>query len=129
MSFRGRLALFFLLIVVIPIAAITLLVVDVTNDSQDGKADARLSTGLTTALEIYEVDVEAAGDALTEMLASPDIQAALGSGDPAAIEDAAAGAADSAEIEQLEIAAAGGEEVATDRRGRAVRGGHRAERR
>ena len=46
MSFRGRLALFFLLIVAIPIAAIALLVVDVTRDSQAGKADARLSTGL-----------------------------------------------------------------------------------
>ena len=112
MSFRGRLALFFLLIVVIPIAAITLLVVDVTNESQEGKADARLSTGLTTALEIYEDEVEAAGNALTEMLASPDIQAALGSGDPAAIEDAAARGADSAGIEQLEIAGPGGEEVA-----------------
>ena len=75
MSFRGRLALFFLLIVVIPIAAIALLVIDVTSDSQEWKADARLSTGLTTALTVYEDEVEAAGDAIAEMLASPDVQA------------------------------------------------------
>ena len=112
MSFRGRLALFFLLIVVIPIAAIALLVIDVTSDSQEGKADARLSTGLTTALTVYEDEVEAAGDAVAEMLASPDVQATLASGDPAAIEDAAARAAESAGLEQLAIAGPGGEEVA-----------------
>ena len=112
MSFRGRLALFFLLIVVIPIAAIALLVVDVTSDSQAGKADARLSTGLTTALAVYEEDVEAAGNTVAEMLARSDIRAALSSGDPAAIEEAAARGAESTGLEQLEIAGPGGVEVA-----------------
>ena len=54
MSFRTRLGLFFLLMVAIPIAAIAVLVTDITGDSADGKADARLSTGLETAIALYE---------------------------------------------------------------------------
>jgi diguanylate cyclase (GGDEF)-like protein len=53
-SFRGRLSLFFLLIVILPMIAVGVLAVDVTSDARDGKADARLVAGLETANEIYE---------------------------------------------------------------------------
>jgi diguanylate cyclase (GGDEF)-like protein len=112
-SFRGRLALFFLLIVVIPIAAIAVLVIDVTSDSQAGKADARLSTGLRTAFTVYEDSVEAAGNAVAEALAGSELQAALAAGDRAGIEAAAAATAESEGIERLTIAGPGGEEVAS----------------
>ena len=46
MSFRGRLTLFFVAIVVVPMIAVGVLVVQVTNDSRNGKADARLAGGL-----------------------------------------------------------------------------------
>ena len=103
MSFRGRLALFFLLIVVIPIAAIALLVVNVTRDSTSGKADASLSTGLSTALTVYEREVEAAGDAVSELLSDRDIVAALQSGNPAEIESAARAAGSEAGLERLAV--------------------------
>ena len=121
MSFRGRLALFFLLIVVIPIAAIALLVVNVTRDSTSGKADASLSTGLSTALTVYEREVEAAGDAVSELLSDQDIVAALQSGNPAQIESAARAAGSEAGLERLAVeppngpvidAIGGGEEIA-----------------
>jgi diguanylate cyclase (GGDEF)-like protein len=102
-SFRGRLALFFLLIVVIPIAAIALLVVDVTRDSQSGKADAALSTGVSTALSVYERDVQAAADAATELLEDQELVSALQSGNPAEIEVAAASAGSAAGLERLAI--------------------------
>ena len=111
MSFRGRLALFFLLIVVIPIAAIALLVVDVTRDSQDGKVDARLSTALTTALSVYEDDVRAARAAATEVLTDPNLVGAMSSGDPDQIERAGSAAARQAELEQLTIVDPDGEEI------------------
>jgi diguanylate cyclase (GGDEF)-like protein len=102
-SFRGRLALFFLLIVVIPIAAIALLVFDVTRDSQSGKADAALSTGVSTGLSVYERDVEAAADAVTELLADQGMVNALQSGDRDAIESAGAAAGRDAGLERLAI--------------------------
>ena len=58
MSFRTRLGLFFLLMVAIPIAAIAVLASDVTGDSQAGKADAQVSTGLEAAISVYEDEVD-----------------------------------------------------------------------
>jgi diguanylate cyclase (GGDEF)-like protein len=110
-SFRGRLALFFLLIVVIPIAAIALLVVDVTRDSQAGKADARLSTALETALAVYEDDVRAARGAASEILTDPALLAAMESGDRAEIQRAGATAGREAGLEQLTIVDPDGDEI------------------
>ncbi len=111
MSFRGRLALFFLLIVVIPIAAIALLVVDVTRDSEDGKADAALSTALTTALSHYEADVLEAQAQATELLTDPGVEPALRSGDEAEIERVAAAAGRARGLEYLTITTPDGGEI------------------
>ena len=110
MSFRGRLALFFLLIVAIPIAAIGLLVLDVTRDSHSGKADARLSTGLTTALSVYERDVRVAEAAITGIVRNEAMAAALADGDPGAIERTAREVAPE-ELKWLSVAPPQGEEL------------------
>ena len=101
MSFRGRLAAFFVLIVVVPTAAIALLVVDVTSDASAGKADAQLATGLETALSMYEGDVDAAKRAGTRLVADPAVEAALNAEDVSALEPAAAAAAGRRGIEYL----------------------------
>ena len=53
MSFGRRLALFFLLIAIVPAAALISILLLVSADSQRGKADARLAAGLRTAVSIY----------------------------------------------------------------------------
>ena len=111
MSFRGRLALFFLLIVVIPIAAIALLVVDVTQDSQAGKSDAALSTALTTALARYETDVLEAQAQATELLTDAGVEPALRSGDEAEIRRVAAAAGRARGLEYLAITTPDGGEI------------------
>ena len=111
MSFRGRLALFFLLIVVIPIGAIALLVVDVTRDSEAGKADARLSTGLETALAVYEQDVEAASDAVAGLLTHRELVAALDAGDQGRIRGVASSAGRRAGLERLTVSPPDGEPI------------------
>ena len=60
MSFRGRLTLFFLLIVVLPMIAVGVLVSHVTSESESGKSDARLDAGLDAALGTYDADVSEA---------------------------------------------------------------------
>jgi len=77
---------FFVLIVAIPIAAIAVLVVDVTGDSAAGKADARLATGLETALSLYDDGVAGARREATALLQEPAVISALGSRDSAQIE-------------------------------------------
>ena len=75
MSFRGRLTLFFLLIVVMPMIAVAVLVTQVTAQSRNGKADARLAAGLETALSIYRGDVAAARRAANEIGKDPTLGA------------------------------------------------------
>jgi diguanylate cyclase (GGDEF)-like protein len=54
MSFRARLTTFFVLIVVIPMAAVGFLVFRLIDDSQAGKADARAAGIAATAASSYE---------------------------------------------------------------------------
>src|SRR5581483_7213327 len=66
MSFRTRLTSFFVLIVVIPLAAVGVLVFRLIGDSQQGKADARANGLASVASSIYRSDSLAArGDART----------------------------------------------------------------
>jgi len=119
-SFRGRLALFFLLIVAIPIAAIAVLVAEVTRDSNAGKADARLSTALTTALSVYEGDVEAASDAVAELLTDQSVLAALESGNPSGIKAAARAGGEREGLERLTVESPAGQEIDAIGRGGAI---------
>jgi diguanylate cyclase (GGDEF)-like protein len=54
MSFRARLTTFFLLIVVVPMAAVGFLVFRLIDDSQQGRADARINGIAATAASVYE---------------------------------------------------------------------------
>src|SRR5919109_2797214 len=80
-SFRGRLTLFFLLIVVLPMIAVAVLVTQVTSKSGNGKADARLAAGMDAALALYRDDAAAAERASTELARDPAVGTALSSGD------------------------------------------------
>ena len=111
MSFRSRLALFFLLIVVIPVAAIAFLVVDVTRDSHAGKADARLSTALSTALAVYEDDVRAAQAATSELLTDAEFLAALRTEDEDELASASVAPVRRAGLEVLTIFTPGDTEI------------------
>src|SRR3954449_1603120 len=60
MSFRSRLLLFFMIIVIVPMVAVALVLFDITADSETGKADAQIAQGLRAAFAIYD---SARGDA------------------------------------------------------------------
>jgi len=80
-SFRGRLTLFFLLIVVLPMIALAVLVTQVETQSGNGKADARLASGLQVSLAVYRRDVARAKVAATQLGRSVALANALRSGD------------------------------------------------
>jgi diguanylate cyclase (GGDEF)-like protein len=54
MSFRGRLRLFFTMIVVFPLVAAAVVLFLLTERSETGKADAGIAAGLRTAFSIYD---------------------------------------------------------------------------
>ncbi len=86
LSYRHRLTLFFLLIVVLPMVALAVLVVSVSGDSSTGKADARLGAGVETALAIYAQDARDAQATGTEIAGDPALATALRSGDRARVQ-------------------------------------------
>ena len=56
MSFRSRLLLFFVIIVVVPMIAVALVLFSITADSETGKADAAIAEGMRTAFAVYDND-------------------------------------------------------------------------
>ncbi len=113
MSFRGRLTLFFLLIVVMPMIAVAVLVTQVTAQSRNGKADARLAAGLETALSIHRGDVAAARRAANEIGKDPTLGLALQTGDRAQIQNAARAAAANQGVRFLVVRDPSGRQVAS----------------
>ena len=77
MSFRGRLFIFFTIIVIVPMAAVAVVLFKITSDSETGKSDSRISQGLTTALAVYQADVDRAQGALTQVARDPRMSRAL----------------------------------------------------
>src|SRR5258706_389449 len=63
MSFRGRLFIFFTIIVIVPMAAVAVVLFRITSDSETGKSDSRIAQGLTTGLAGYQADIDRAGGA------------------------------------------------------------------
>ncbi len=93
MSYRLRLTLFFVLIVALPMIALAVLVSQIASDSANGKTDARISAGLSTATNLFDVEQSAAEvaarKAATEIAAAPSSAAALDQGDTDALTELA----------------------------------------
>jgi diguanylate cyclase (GGDEF)-like protein len=85
MSFRGRLFIFFTIIVIVPMAAVAVVLFRVTSDSETGKSDARIAQALTTALSIYQADVDRARPMLAAVARDPRMSRGLAKGDQRAI--------------------------------------------
>ena len=81
MSFRTRLSLFFVTIVVVPVVTVALLLLGLSRDNQTGKADARIAQGLHTALAVYERHAVEARPQLARVLRDPALARALTAAD------------------------------------------------
>ena len=84
MSFRGRLRLFFTIIVVIPMIAVAVVLFGLSKQSETGKADAGIAAGVRSAVVVYKADSRRAEPALRRVLADAGLRAALQAGDEAA---------------------------------------------
>ena len=84
MSFRGRLLIFFTIIVVVPMMGVGLVLFSLTADSEHGKVDARLAGGLRTTLGFYEEARQDARGSLRRISSDEILRGALRAGDAAA---------------------------------------------
>src|SRR5436190_5826081 len=57
MSFRNRLTLFFVLIVIVPMMSVGLVVFRLIQDNESGKADARVAEGQAAAIGLYRQEL------------------------------------------------------------------------
>jgi diguanylate cyclase (GGDEF)-like protein len=111
-SFGRRLALFFLLVVLVPALALVAVLLAVSQDSRRGKADARLAAGLDTAVALYDERVENADASAQELARDPELSIGLSPLDRARLATFAESAALRADVEAVEVEAADGTLVA-----------------
>src|SRR5829696_2468956 len=81
LSFRGRLRLFFGLIVVVPMIALAIVLFTLASRSETGKADAGVSAGARTAFALHRESADAAAPRLREVIRDRRLGAALAGGD------------------------------------------------
>src|SRR3954465_10406082 len=81
MSFRTWLRVFFFSIVIIPMAAVALVLFKLTGDSETGRADAGIAAGLRNAFAVYTEDAGSATPALRAGARDRGLRAALLGGD------------------------------------------------
>jgi hypothetical protein len=116
-SFRGRLTLFFMLIVVLPMVAVAVLVVNVTGESRNGKADARLAAGLEAAGELYQDATDRAERVAGGIARDPQLVAAMRAGDRRRVRAEVRRLARAEDVETLEVTDPDGQPLASIGRG------------
>src|SRR5947208_10339817 len=84
MSFRSRLTLFFVAIVLVPMISVGVLVFVLIADNETGKTDARLAEAQAVARGVYRQAVGDAAAALRRVAADTQLTVALRSGDAVA---------------------------------------------
>jgi diguanylate cyclase (GGDEF)-like protein len=80
MSFRGRLRLFFALIVIVPMIALGAVLFALTARSETGKADAGIAAGVRTAIGVYREESAEAQRVLPGVARDPILRRSLEGG-------------------------------------------------
>jgi diguanylate cyclase (GGDEF)-like protein len=89
-SFRNRLASFFVLIVLVPMVAVAFILFSLLSDNENGKADARLAAQTQVAINVYKQRAGAADRALVRLQeADRGFARGLTTGDPEILQRAA----------------------------------------
>lgn len=81
MSFRGRLTLFFVLIVIVPMVSVTVVIFSLIANNEDGKANAAVAARLEAAANLAAQAQREADRQAGRVIADPQMAAALRSGD------------------------------------------------
>jgi len=90
MSFRARLTLFFVLIVIVPMVAVTLVIFSLISNNEQGKANAGIASRLQTAQNLAREATREADSAAQSVAADVPLATALRSGNRAAAQRRAA---------------------------------------
>lgn len=86
MSFRAKLGVFFVLVVVVPLVSVAFVLFRMVDDNETGKADARLASNQAVALHLADEAREDARALAERVVNDPQVGAALRERDAAALE-------------------------------------------
>jgi diguanylate cyclase (GGDEF)-like protein len=104
MSFRNRLTLFFVLIVVVPMVSVAFVLFRLIADNESGKADARVGARTETAIAIYEETVADARRAARRIATDVPLATAVRRGDADALRRRSTELLSSQNVERIVIA-------------------------
>jgi diguanylate cyclase (GGDEF)-like protein len=90
MSFRSRLSLFFVAIVIVPMVAVGVVVFKLISDNEAGKADARVAAAANVGVGLYRDALSRGRAAARDVVGDPDLTVALQRHDAAAVRRRAA---------------------------------------
>jgi diguanylate cyclase (GGDEF)-like protein len=103
MSFRNRLTLFFVAIVIVPMLSVAFVLFSLIEDNEDGKADSRLAARQQLAVNLYREDVDQAGKQAARVGADRRLATALRSGDDVAARERATALLDELGLVRIRI--------------------------
>src|SRR6476469_3145144 len=86
MSFRGRLTLFFVLIVIVPMVSVTIVIFSLISNNEEGKANAAVAARLDAATNLAQEAQQEADRAARAVGADVPLASALRRGDDAAVQ-------------------------------------------
>src|ERR671916_46468 len=92
-SFRNRLRLFFVVIVIIPMIAVAFVLFRLVSESETSQTDAQLSQAQRVAQNLYTASSARADRAGEQIVREPGLGAAIADRDRAAIQERLASAA------------------------------------
>src|SRR4051812_9045475 len=81
MSFRNRLTLFFVAIVIVPMVSVAFVLFRLISDNESGKSDARVGARQQTAINLYRDDRDRAARIAPHLASDAVLAAALRAGD------------------------------------------------
>ncbi|HEX8123419.1 MAG TPA: diguanylate cyclase [Solirubrobacteraceae bacterium] len=111
MSFRNRLTLFFVAIVILPMVSMAFVLFRLLSDNERGKADARIAARQQTARNLFAEDAERAGRLAVRIGGDPALARALRSSDEAAAARRTEALLQELGLARVRIADAGGRTV------------------
>src|SRR3954466_12526162 len=103
MSFRARLTLFFVLIVIVPMISVTVVIFSLIEDNEKGKSNANVVARLGVATKLAEEAQNEAARAAAAVGNDRQISAGLRAGDSAAVDKRAAQLVDKLNLTRLLI--------------------------
>jgi diguanylate cyclase (GGDEF)-like protein len=112
-TFGRRLALFFLLIALVPTGALVGILLFVSEDSRRGKADARLAAGLETAVAVYGSHLAVATNQARRLARDPGLGEAVREDDLARLASFVREAARIPRVARVEVTNPAGQVIAS----------------